>query len=423
MRSDALSRLRTRYFSHTDRLVRNSVLIMLSSIGGAGFGFIFWFAAARYSQSEDVGMATALVSAVGLIIAISRFGLDFSLIRFIPEGRHSKIFSTSFSVATSSAVVVGCVFVLGVDYFSPELDLLKNSVNAMIFLSLIALSSVVFFIGVFFIATKRPGMYLLQNVILGSRILFLIPLMSLGAMGIFSAVGCSLLLMFAAAILSTSFVGAKPLSGFNKVYLRESLRFSAGNYVSALFMTAPSLLLPLLVLDLLGPQEAAYYYIAFVISSALFIIPSSIGTSLFVEGSHGASIRYAVRKSLAAIFMFLLPLIVFLLIFGEPVLSLFGTDYSHSGLSLLRLMTVASLPVGLSSVFFTVVRIRKEVKSLMFLSALVGLSLTILSYFFVPQFGIDGVGYAWILSYGAGSAASIGLVGSRVLRRRFSRSA
>lgn len=76
-----------------DPLYKSSYFIMLTSISNAGFGFLFWILAARLYPKEDVGVATALISSMALLVLLSRFGLDQSIIRFFPErdkgvGRH-----------------------------------------------------------------------------------------------------------------------------------------------------------------------------------------------------------------------------------------------------------------------------------------------------------------------------------------------
>ena len=68
-----------------DPLYKNSFFIMLSSITNAGFGFFFWMTAARLYPKEDVGIATALWSSLALIILLSRFRFDFSIIRFFQD--------------------------------------------------------------------------------------------------------------------------------------------------------------------------------------------------------------------------------------------------------------------------------------------------------------------------------------------------
>ena len=72
-------------------------------------------------------------------------------------------------------------------------------------------------------------------------------------------------------------------------------------------MAAPNLILPIMVLNVLGAEQAAYYYIAYAIAALLFMIPNAISMSLFVEGSHGEALKRTVVKSLVTIFSLLVP--------------------------------------------------------------------------------------------------------------------
>ena len=67
------------------------------------------------------------------------------------------------------------------------------------------------------------------------------------------------------------------------------------------------MILPIMVLNVLGAEQAAYYYIAYAIAALLFMIPGAISTSLFVEGSHGEALKRTVVKSLVTIFSLLVP--------------------------------------------------------------------------------------------------------------------
>ncbi len=184
------TRAEMKYHLH-DPLLKNSIFIMLTSISGAGFGFIFWMLAAKLYSAGDVGIATALISSMALLVLLSRFGLDFSIIRFFPTHDKSRIFSTSALITTSFAVLFGAIFIAGVDIFSPELGLLKSPQNAALFLTFLAANSVTALTAISFVAIRKAGFQFLQSIIVGTRILFLIPLIALGAIGIFGAVGAS----------------------------------------------------------------------------------------------------------------------------------------------------------------------------------------------------------------------------------------
>jgi Na+-driven multidrug efflux pump len=60
-------------------------------------------------------------------------------------------------------------------------------------------------------------------------------------------------------------------------------------------------------------------------------------------------------------------------------------------------MVVASLFVGVNSVYFAIKRVQKDVRGLVVLSGLV------FGYLFMLMFGVVGVGYAWVVANGVGS--------------------
>ena len=385
-----------------DPLLKNSIFIMLTSISGAGFGFIFWMLAAKLYTPQDVGIATALISSMALLVLLSRFGLDFSIIRFFPGADKSRIFSTSALITTSFAILFGAVFIAGVDILSPELHLLKSPQNAALFLVFLAASSVTALTAISFIAIRKAAFQFLQSIIVGSRILFLIPLIALGAIGIFGAVGISFVLALAAALVLLVRSGVRPRLVIDRGFLNEAFRFSAGNYLAGLLVAAPNMILPIMVLNVLGAEQAAYYYIAYAIASLLFMIPGAISMSLFVEGSHGEALKRTVVKSLVVIFSLLVPAAVVLYVCGGWVLGMVGAEYAAGGAGVLRVMVAASLFVGVNSVYFAIKRVQKDVRGIVVLSGVVFVSLVGLGYVFMLMFGVVGVGYAWLVGNGVG---------------------
>ena len=67
---------------------------MLTSISTAAFGFIFWMIAAKIYSTEDMGVATAIISSMTLIVLFSKVGLDTSVIKFISQFDKNKVVST-----------------------------------------------------------------------------------------------------------------------------------------------------------------------------------------------------------------------------------------------------------------------------------------------------------------------------------------
>lgn len=384
-------------------LFRNSLYIMLASISSSCTGFIFWMLAARLYSPEDLGLATAIISSIGVIILLSRLGLDFSIIRYAPTSNKSSIFNTSVIITTTFAIIIGFIFLVGIDLFSPGLYSLKSPFNALLFLAFVALNSFIIVTGNMFVAIRKSEYYLFQNLVIGSRILFIFIFLTFGFIGIFFSFGISFLIASLVALLFLVKSGIKPKIAIDRSFLTDIFHFSAGNYLSALFMAAPNLIFPIMVLNVLGAKEAAHYYIAFAIATFLFMIPSAIGTSLFVEGSHGEALKKSVIKSTIITFSFLVPAVGVLYIFAERILGIAGANYATESIELLRIMIITSLLVATSSIYYTIKRIQKDVSGLVLLSGTIFVFLLGFGYIFMTIFGIMGVGYAWMLSYAIGN--------------------
>ena len=327
-------------------------MILVSALGGV-FGLIFWMLAAKIYLKEDVGTATALISSLSLLILLSRFGLNQSMIRFFPEKDKGKVFGTSIIITTVFAVSLGVIFIVGVDIWSPELHIVKR--YAFPYILFLAANSTALLIGNSFVALRKAEYYFLQSLFMGSRIAFLIPLVFLCTLGIFSSVGISFVVTLIFSLLLLVKSGIKP-AGMDRGFLSDAFHFSAGNYVAALLMRSPGYILPIMVLNMLGAEETAHYYVAFAITSSLFIIPRAVSTSLFVEGSHGEALKKTALKSIFAIFCLLIPAVIVLYFFGELVLELIGKDYALGALNVLRIMALSSFFVAICQIHSSIKR-------------------------------------------------------------------
>ena len=104
--------------------------------------------------------------------------------------------------------MLGAVFVVGADLWSPELAFLKSS-NLIAYLAFIVAASLVTITGIPFIAMRRAEFRFLQSVLMGLRVLLLFPLIFLGALGIFGAFGLSFIVTLAVSLLLLSKLGVE----------------------------------------------------------------------------------------------------------------------------------------------------------------------------------------------------------------------
>lgn len=398
-----LKMINTPYIRTIEKLVRgplyrNSFFMAFTNIFTAGCGFFFWIIAARLYTVEDVGLASAMISSVGLVVLFSRLGFDFSIIRFFPLEDKSKVFNTCLVITAVVSLLVGLIFILLIEFISPPLVFLKIPDYALVFLLIGVLNSVADITGSAFVADRNAKYYLFQNIFMIARIPLLIPLIFLGSLGIFGSLGISFFLAssFALLIIRRNIAAIRFELDIN--FIQRSMRFSSLNYVSSILSIAPTLILPLMVLKMLGEAEAAKYYIAFALGNIALIIPNSIGSSLFVEGSHGVDLKSCVLRAGCAVIVLLIPTVMLIIHFGDSLLILINDEYLEA-FDLLKVMALSSVIVAVYSLYIPIQNVRMKVGNLVTLNAIRCILLLLSSYVFIQTYGILGVGYGWMVTY------------------------
>jgi O-antigen/teichoic acid export membrane protein len=184
------------------------------------------------------------------------------------------------------------------------------------------------------------------------------------------------------------------------------------NLISALRM----LLLPVMVVNILGAEPNAYFYVAWMIANLLFTIPTAVSQSLFAEGSHSYdALRENLMKSLRFTFLLMIPAVVVLVALGKWLLLAFGQSYSLNGLRLLQALSLSSLPLAISHIYGAILRVTGRLKELIAVQAFTSAVALVGSYLLISTEGIMAVGHVWI---GVHAIVAI-YAGSVLMSRRF----
>ena len=347
--------------------------------------------AARLYSVEEVGVATALISSLGLVILFSRLGFDVSIIRFFPTGDKARIFSTSLIITTAASLLVGAACVMLAEFLSPSLAFLKEPGCVIVFLLIGTVNSVAAITGNAFVADRKTALFFQNHAL---RIPLLIPMAFL----LFGSVGLGYLVASFIGLLTLqrSIAAIKPQ--VNRDFICRSFQLSSWNYVSSILSAAPSLIMPIMILNMFGEAEAAKYYIAFAIGNLVLIIPNSLGTSLLVEGSHGEGLKQSVLRAVYASLALLVPAVLVLFLFGDRLLGMLKWEYVEA-FDLLRIIALSSFPVAVYSLFVPIQNVRMKAESIVTLNALRCMFLLGLSYILMQRNGILGAGYAWLATY------------------------
>jgi O-antigen/teichoic acid export membrane protein len=402
--------LAQRFLSHLRTpLYRNGYALLINAASTSILGILYWILAARFYTTEAVGINAAAIATMTFLSSAARLYLDGALIRFLPRSgvNATRLILYSYLIGGVSAALVGTVFLLGLDFWAPALGFLGSSSLLAIGFILATIASCIFsqqdgaLIGL-----RQAHWVPVENILFSiTKILLLIPLAKLfPEYGIFVSWSIPLLL----SLLPVNLLIFKKLL---PMHVRENVtpeagiggvqvvQYALGLYAGYVFYAASSRLLPLMVLQVAGSSAAAFFTLPWTIMTSLQLaIPSMMG-SLTVEASRDQSklVKYSHQAFLQTARL-LTPVILLILIAAPYLLHLFGESYVAEASSLLRLLSLATLPQIISGLYFGIARIRRSVGGVIVVHASLFLMNIGLSYFFLNKFGITGVGIAWLIS-------------------------
>ena len=380
---------------------------MAIEVVNAFLGFLFWALAARLYQPAEVGTATAALSAVALVSGIAGMGIGNGIIRFLPETRIGDILvNSAFTFLWLAGLVIGGLFLVGLPVWSPSLLVLRHSSAWMfgfvLFGATTTLNGAVR--SVFLAHRKARYAFVHAAVVNLVRFPLLCVLVGLQAAGILLSVGLGFGLALALS-LAVLLPRLRPDYSF-RLRLDPSaigliLPFSMGNHVAGLLAQSSRMLLPLAILELLGPVSSGHAYAAWMLGSILTAPGLALATSAFAEGANAPlySARIVTRASVAGLLLTCgAALIVALL--APWLLLFFGRSYAQESAGLLRWLAAAAPLAVVAQLYFTYLRIQQRMRSLILGSGAIATLTLGLSIWLMPSLGIVATGIGWTVANG-----------------------
>lgn len=386
-----------------DSLYYNSLFLILSTGAMAGFGFIFWLLNSKLFSANDLGIATALIPIANIIALGSLFGLDASIIRFLPTHQNAKqVVRSSLLAVTFFSVFFGILFGVSAQLHSPSLvDFFSETLHYIVFLALIVSTALNLICDAIYLSRKKSFFTLVVTIVYSAlKATFPLLFVDFGSTGILIAAASAqcigLLINFIILQLKWSY-----FTGFNVSIstLTETWKYTFSNYIATIFNLLPASIIPLIIINKIGVAEAAYYYIVMMIVNLLYVVSYATTKSLFAEGSHTTEhLIKKIKQTIFFIFAITLPSVSILWFFSSEILSFFGSDYSTNGAYLLQIAGITAIPMSIVAVCAAIFRIRKNTLVLItcnLIQAVLVISLTIL----YSTKGLNGVGQAWLTAY------------------------
>lgn len=392
-------------------LYRNAYALTMSAAATSGLGMAYWVLAARLYPADTVGKSSAVISTITFLQVVAILSLDGALMRFVPRAAHalSRLVAYSLALCVFTGLLVSVAFLAGVSLWSPSLNFLNSTRSLEVGFVFLTIGSGLFMVqdGALtglrqapWVLAKNASFSFLKIVLL---VIFARTLRSYGILSSWTASILIILVPFSVLL----FARLIPSHMRFTRHLAEELRFSqlskyvAGNYLASLLAIASLSLMPIVVLHQAGSAANAHFYLPWLVSNSLRLVPTNMSASLVVEGaidqkSLGAHGRHALMHSLRL----MLPASVLLLLLSPLLLSFFGPGYARDGTPLLRLLAVAEIPTIITILYVGLARVRQQVARIVMLQSILTTASVGFSYALLPSFGITVVGIVWLATQG-----------------------
>src|ERR1700743_155531 len=340
------------------------------------FGFVFTIVAARMFSPNAVGWGNAAINAMQLFGTIGMFGLGTMLIGELPKrkGDRGGLFAASLSTSFIGSVVLGLIFAIVVGmYFSNSLPGVGSTLGeVLLFVLGTALTGATMVFDEGTIGMLRGGVQLWRNMSLSAIKLAALPVT---AFLLHDKFGVGLSVSYWIGIIGSLIPASIMLvRGGSRLYhrpdwgsLRRLLPVAINHNWLNLAMATPSRIIPIGLVVAVRSDKGGAFYVAWMITALLFMVPVHLGTVLFALASASPQVvaeklRFVLRVSL----LIGLPVMAVLAIGAHFMLGLYDSPknhfiYSHLGTVPLWLLVIGYIPQMPRAQFIAVSRATNRV--------------------------------------------------------------
>lgn len=382
------------------------------SIVGSLFGFLFWLICAHFTSSSQVGYAATLLAYISLFSTVTTLGLSNTVIRFLPKHKNKDAyFSTVLTITLVSSILLGSILLYSIKYLSPKLLFAVSNPQIFGLLLLILVISSIGTVADSSLLSQKDAKNVFIKALWQSPIRVLIPFVfiTLNVKNILVIYALTTLVGLAYE-LTILYSKHHQRFSFDLSTLSNSYKFTAGNFTGTIFGIIPSTLVPIIVLNRLGPSLAAYFYIAMQIASLLSLVSSSSAQAYLSEASndHDSQYMHHFVKAFKNLYYMLVPAALLTALVGTQILRFYGYAYYSHGAVLLLLLCFSSIFIGINWLGDSLLNVQKRpfAYSVMnFINAL----LVIVLVLFTASDGLVAVGLSVIAAQVITVAVYIGL--------------
>ncbi|MGX6603076.1 lipopolysaccharide biosynthesis protein [Micromonosporaceae bacterium Da 78-11] len=397
-----------------DSLARNSVLIMASTVGTSGLGYVFWLLAARELPRSAIGAATALISAATVVSMLANLGLGHMFIQRLPgvgAAVWSRIVSGGLVLGCAATALVSVATVAVLPKLVQNFTFLSTFSGAGALIATAVALTATTLLDYVFVAHRASHGMLWRNLALAvAKVLGLYALTSAGSHSAATVLLAWTLpsLAVTAVTLRCNLSGLMPGARLRVTGLAAELRHVQGSlrghHLINLAQAGPSALLPVLVTAQLGAAENAHFYVAWMTASVLFMVSPAVAAAFYAERSNAAGLRSASLPRAAAVVLAVIGVPALILFFGGGwILGLFSADYATGGETLLKILVLAAVPDAITNLAVAHWRSLGAFRRCLRLNLVMATTCLVLTWLWLPGTGIEAAGIAWLLGQTIGA--------------------
>jgi O-antigen/teichoic acid export membrane protein len=394
-------------------LYRSSFALMLTTGLNGLLGFAYWVLAARLYPARAVGIGAGAISAMTLVSSLGWIGLQYVLLRYVPVagGAQTRLVRLTYGAAIAISVAAAGIFLAGFAHLAGLGVLTQSPFTVLLFIASIALWVVFSLEDPVLIALHRAGWVPIENATFGAikAALLVVLAASASAWAIFGAwvLGLVGLVLVINVALFTRLLKRDRAAPSRLPPRRQLIRFATGHHFVAVTAAIPDSLVSLLVLAFMPGAANAYYYSAWAVSFSFRLLAVNMSNALIVEGAlEEANLRSLVRQVSRLAVIVVIPIVVVVTLFADPIMRAFGPSYAHAA-NLLRLFAIALIPFTIVNFVVAVERIHQRVRPALLIAGASTLATIGLDVWLIPRVGLTGAGWGWLIGQSLGALIAI----------------
>jgi O-antigen/teichoic acid export membrane protein len=370
-------------------------------------GVAYWVIAARIYPVAVVGRNSAALSIMLFLSGVAELNMMSTLVRFVPTSgtRTVRLILGVYATSMSIAAVIGAGFLYLIPHVEPQLGFVRTGPYVALWFVFSIVAGTIFVLEDSALTGVRAAPFVpLENTFssLLKLVLMIVLVRSLPSLGIYVS---STVAVVVAVFPTNAYLFGRAVPRHLRKYsvtrapprFREIGSFLLPDSTAALFLLGSTALLPVLIIDRLGPRAAGHYALAWIVGYALFLVSVSMGSSLVVETAADQSqLRQRCLRSITHLAKLLVPVVVVVVAAAPYLLLAFGRGYAQADVTPLRLLTLAALPTLVTNTAISVTRSLRRMRMVVGIQVCLCTLVWGLSVALIGRLGITGVATAWL---------------------------